>query len=45
MDELINQTELLKALIRAKGDEINNPVLVTSMLSELDFFIENVKEE
>jgi hypothetical protein len=45
MKDLIEQAEKLRNMIRSKRDEIDNPVLVTGILSELDFFIENVDTE
>lgn len=42
MDELIKQAEKLQSMIKAK--DIDNPVLKTSMLSELEFFIENIEK-
>jgi|GEM_PF-6604778 len=44
MDELIKQAERLKEAIRRKQKEINNPALFTSIISELDFFIDNVED-
>ena len=43
--ELIKQAEELRKAIKAKEKEIDNPVLYLSILSELDNFIENVKED
>jgi hypothetical protein len=45
MDNLIKQAEELRKAIKREEKEIDNPVLVTGILSELDFFIENVKED
>ena len=45
MKELIKQAEELRKAIKAKEKEIDNPVLYLSILSELDNFIENVKED
>lgn len=44
MDNLIKQAEQLKKSIKAKEREIDNPVLVRSVLNELDFFVANVEE-
>lgn len=44
MDKLIEQAEKLRKAIKRAENEIDNPVLVMGILSELDFFIENVKE-
>ena len=45
MKELIKQAKELRKEIKAKEKEIDNPVLYLSILSELDNFIENVKED
>jgi len=45
MKELIKQAEELRKAIKGKEKEIDNPVLYLSILSELDNFIENVKED
>ena len=45
MDDLIKQAETLRKSIKRKERQIDNPVLVMGILNELDFFIENVKEE
>lgn len=45
MEELIKQAEKLKAMIKSKKKEIDNPVLYMSTLTAVDFFIENVGEE
>lgn len=42
MEKLIKQAEQLKKSIKAKEKEIDNPVLTTGILNELDFFIENL---
>jgi len=42
MDELIEQAAALKQAIKAKQTHIDNPALVSSILNELQFFIENV---
>ena len=43
MEKLIKQAEELQKAIKAKAREIDNPVLTTSTLSALEFFIENAK--
>lgn len=40
MEELIGKAEELREMVKTK--RIDNVVLKTSMLSELDFFIDNV---
>jgi hypothetical protein len=45
MDTLIKQAEDLRKAIKRQEKEIDNPALVKGFLSELDFFIENVKED
>lgn len=45
MEGIIKQAEKLKAMIKAKRKEIDNPVLYTSTLTAIDFFVENVGEE
>lgn len=45
MDELIGKAEELKRMIEIKRREIDNPVLSTAMIAELEFFIENLKED
>ena len=45
MDGLIEKAKELRKEIKAKEKEIDNPVLYLSILSELDNFIENVKED
>jgi len=42
MDQLIEQATALKQAIKAKQTDIDNPALVSSIINELDFFIENV---
>ncbi|MCR6108663.1 hypothetical protein HXA34_20420 [Salipaludibacillus agaradhaerens] len=42
MDELKKQAEQLRKNIKRQEKEIDNPVMVLNMLSELDFFIENL---
>lgn len=44
MDELIKQAKALKQAIKAKEKEIDNPALVMGIISELDFFIENLED-
>lgn len=44
MNDLIRQAENLKNAIKGKQKEINNPALVLGIISELDFFIDNVEE-
>lgn len=45
MNNLIKQAEELRKAIKLKQKEIDNPALVMGILNELDFFIENVKED
>lgn len=45
MSQIIDQVETLRKSIKDHENEIDNPSLVLSILSELDFFIENIKEE
>jgi hypothetical protein len=45
MDDLVKQAETLRKSIKRKESEIDNPALVMGIMNELDFFIENVKEE
>lgn len=45
MEQLIKKAKSLKEAIKRKEKEIDNPVLYLSILSELDNFIENVKED
>jgi hypothetical protein len=44
MENLIKQAEELCKTIKREEKEIDNPALVTGILSELYFFIENVQE-
>ena len=43
--KLIEQAEMLRNSIKQHENDIDNPVLTTSILNELEFFIENVKED
>lgn len=45
MEQLIKQAELLKALVKAESRKLDNPVLTTSLIIELDNFIEYLQEE
>lgn len=45
MQDLIKQAEELKIAIARKAKEIDNPVLVMSIVTELDNFIYNLVEE
>ena len=45
MEQLIKKAKSLKEAIKRKEKEIDNQVLYLSILSELDNFIENVKED
>lgn len=45
MDELVRKADELKRMIESKRKEIDNPVLSTGMIAELEFFIENLKED
>ena len=45
MDKLIEQAEALRKGIKVKEREIDNPSLVISILSALDFFLENVEDD
>lgn len=42
MKDLLKQAEELRQAIKRKEKEIDNPALVMGILSELDFFIENL---
>jgi len=42
MDELVEQATALKQAIKAQQTHIDNPALVSSIINELDFFVENV---
>lgn len=42
MESLKRQAEELRQAIKSQDKEIDNPVLTMSILSELDFFIENL---
>ena len=44
MKDLIKQAEDLKQAIKRQQKEIDNPALVLGIISELDFFIENLEE-
>ena len=44
MNELAKQATALKQAIKAQQTHIDNPALVSSILNELQFFIENVGE-
>jgi len=44
MEDLIKQAKRLRQAIKYGEKEIDNPVLTLGILSELDFFIENVEE-
>jgi len=44
MKEVIQSAEDLRDKIKQQEDEIDNPALVISVLSQLDNFIENIKE-
>lgn len=43
MDDLIQQAEDLRNNIKEYSFEIDNPSLTISILSQLDFFIENIE--
>ena len=45
MEYLIAHAERLRVAIKWREKEIDNPVLTTSILNELEFFIENIKED
>ncbi|MGN7311505.1 hypothetical protein ACTHQ4_10405 [Alkalicoccobacillus gibsonii] len=45
MEQIIKKAEELKVLIKNNEREIDNPALTRSVISELDFFIENVGDE
>lgn len=45
MDELKRQALEFRKAIKEKEKEIDNPVLTINMLSELDFFVENLEEK
>lgn len=45
MVELVRKAEQLKHMIESNRKEIDNPVLSTAMIAELEFFIENLKED
>lgn len=44
MENLIKQAELLKLAIKKEAKKIDNPVLTTSIVSELSNFIDYLKE-
>lgn len=44
MKNLIIQVEQLRRAIKRKEREIDNPTLTLSILSELEFFAENIKD-
>lgn len=44
MEELKQQAIELRKSIKRKEKEIDNPALTLGMISELDFFIENLEE-
>ena len=44
VEKLVEQAEELRKALKAKAREIDNPVLTTSTLSALEFFIENIKD-
>jgi hypothetical protein len=45
MESLIKQAEILKASIRRESKNIDNPVLTTAVMIELDNLIEFLQEE
>lgn len=45
LENLIKQAEQLKAAVRRESKNIDNPVLTTSVIIELDNLIEYLKEE
>jgi hypothetical protein len=45
MENIIKQAELLKLLIRQQSKNIDNPVLTTSVIIELDNLIEFLQDE
>lgn len=45
MNELVRKADELKRMIENKRKEIDNPVLSTAMIAELEFFIDNLKED
>lgn len=45
MEDLIKTAEQLKAAIRRESKNIDNPVLTTSVIIELDNLIEFLQEE
>lgn len=45
MENIIKQAELLKLLVRNESKKIDNPVLTTSVLIELDNLIDFLKDE
>lgn len=45
MENIIKQAEFLKMLIRNESKNIDNPVLTTHVIIELDNLIEYLKEE
>lgn len=45
MENLIKQAELLKMLIRNESKNIDNPILTTTVIIELDNLIEFLQDE
>lgn len=45
MDELIEQAETMIKNVKSAEKQIDNPVLTLSLLSELNFLIEHLKED
>jgi len=44
MTDLVNSAEDLRKKIKQQEDEIDNPALVISVLSQLDLFVESIKK-
>lgn len=45
MERLVEQSKKLIASIKATESKINNPALVIGVISQLEFFIENLGDE
>lgn len=45
MDELVEKSIELLELVKKKESEIDNPVLTLGMITELKYFIENVRDD
>lgn len=45
MKEIIKKSEELIRLVKQKENEIDNPVLTLGLVTELKYFIENIKDD